>query len=309
MTSMADGHILEFGLGDWCAPGEGFGKARCPTAVTSTGYYYANARTLWRIAAVLGKTTDAKKYSRLAEQIRDAFLARFYGESTGQIAGGSQTAQGCGLFMGLVPADQRGKVADALIAEIASCKGHLDFGILGAKYVLNALTDCDRAEAAYALVARDDYPGWGHWIRQGATTLWETWEGAASRNHHMFSDVSAWFYKTLAGINLDPDSPGFKHVILRPHPVADLTWVRAEHRSMYGPIRVAWTRAEGKFTLRIHLPPNTTATVHVPTGDPASVTEGGKCVPKVKDVEFVGTDAGRAVFNVGAGDYEFVSSL
>ena len=81
---------------------------------------------------------------------------------------------------------------------------------LGAKYLLNALLENGRADVAYRIASQKDLPSWGWWIEQGATTLWEQWNGADSRNHIMFGDISAWFYKALAGINLDPAAPGLQ---------------------------------------------------------------------------------------------------
>ena len=105
-------------------------------------------------------------------------------------------------------------------------------------------------------------------LEQGATTLWEQWNGTESRNHIMFGDISAWFYKALAGIQPDPEAPGFKHFFVRPQVVGDLTSARGVYDSLRGRIVSEWTLKQDKFTLRVVVPPNTRATVFLP-GAPA----------------------------------------
>ena len=100
------------------------------------------------------------------------------------------------------------KVVDELVKNIESQDYHIDTGILGAKYLFNALANNGRIDVAYRMATQTTAPSYGNWIEQGATTLWEDWPGASSLNHIMFGDISAWFYKYLAGIQLDPDAPG-----------------------------------------------------------------------------------------------------
>lgn len=96
--------------------------------------------------------------------------------------------------------------------ENAHCKA--DFGVLGAKYVPRVLAEYGRIDLAYRLLTQTDFPGWGHWLKRGATSLWENWDGSGSRNHIMFGDVSAWMYHFLAGIRPDPEQPGFRHMLI-----------------------------------------------------------------------------------------------
>ena len=162
------------------------------------------------------------------------------------------------------------------MANVESQDGHLDTGILGAKYLFRSLTDGGRVDVAYRIATQTTFPSYGDWLQKGATTLWEDWAGGASLNHIMFGDISAWFYEALAGITPDPEHPGFRHFVINPHAVADLTWVKAEHGSPYGTIRSAWRLESRRLTLQVTVPPSTTATIRVPATDPASVTEGGE---------------------------------
>lgn len=203
----------------------------------------------------------------------------------------------------------RQKVLDNLVSNIEDSNGHLDAGILGTKYLLNALTENGRADVAYTIANRRTFPSWGYWIDQGATTLWEQWSGEASRNHIIFGDISAWFYKALAGINPDPNGVGFKRIIIHPLLLGDLKWVSAEHDSMYGPIKSSWRRGSNRFSLVVTIPANTTATVYVPAKDADSVAESGRPAGKADNVRLLRTEDGAVVFEVGSGRYRFESEL
>jgi len=307
MTSMATDHIINFGLGDWCPPTGGPEGHKCPTIVTDTAYYYVNNLILSKTAAILGRDDEAKRYLNAAAKIRNAFRTRFVDFETGQVTGNSQTSMSCALFQGLIDPDEKPKVLEALVSAVEEQNRHIDCGILGAKYVMHALTDLGRADLAYAIVTKTDFPGWGNWIVRGATTLWETWDGNASRNHHMFSDISAWFYKGLAGINPDPSAPGFKHIVIRPNPVGDLRWVRAWHHSMYGRIVCNWALKDGEFALDVTIPPNCTATVLLPTTDPLSVCEGGRPAHTQPGIRVGKMHDGRMTLNLESGNYRLTS--
>jgi alpha-L-rhamnosidase len=300
---MSVDNILYFGLGDWCSPVPR-NENMPPVELTSTGYYYANCLILAKAAELLGYHGDKETYLALAEQIKEAFNARFYDPKTGRYADGSQTAQSCALFQGLVEPEEREKVLARLKEAIAEKDNHPWFGILGSKYVPNVLTNEGCADLALTMLTQTTYPGWGHWIEQGATTLWETWEGPDSQNHIAFGDISAWMYKTLAGISPDESSPGFRHFFLRPQVLHGLTWVRAEHKCMYGLIRSGW-RVEGdSIFFDMKIPANTTATICLP-GSTDTIQEGGRPVCEAVGITVSGEDEGCATLHAGSGEYHF----
>ena len=111
-------------------------------------------------------------------------------------------------------------------------------------------------------------------MEQGATTLWEDWKGESSLNHIMFGDVSNWFFQWIAGIGLDPNTAAFKHVLIRPQPVGDLTWAKASVNSPYGKISSSWKKDAKGFHLTIEIPANATATVALPDGAKHEVGSG-----------------------------------
>jgi alpha-L-rhamnosidase len=296
LTSKAENHIVAIGLGDW-APA----RTTTPEKVTSTGYYYRDALIVAKAASLLGKTADARKYAELAQSIRDAFNREFYDPNTWRYAGGTQTAMSCALYHGLVsPAEQK-KIVGRLVEIIQANDGYLDAGILGTKYLIDSLTRAGRADVVYDMATKTGYPSWGRWLAEGATTLWEQWNGEASRNHIMYGHLSAWFYQALAGINIDSRTVGFGHIIIKPQLLGDIKWVRAEHESVYGTIKSAWEIQGGKFTLKITVPVNTTATVYVP--------EAAGRIQKGEHFRFLRVAGFYVVYEVESGAYEFVSQL
>ena len=153
-------------------------------------------------------------------------------------------------------------------------------------------------------------PSWGYSIDQGATTIWERWDGYVagrgfqdagmnSFNHYSFGTVGEWMYRTLLGINPDEEHPGYKHIIIRPMPGGPLTWARGEYRSIYGPIGVDWKLEAGRIKLSVKIPANTEATVYVPATDPTTVTESGQPLTSARQ------EAGAAVVQLGSGTYTF----
>lgn len=189
MDDMSEDGTVDFGLGDWCMP-QKKKDTMTPTRLSDTWFYYADVLTASKIAGVLGKKAGKSYYKSHAETILHAFLTSFVNKATGEVEGDCQTSYALALQYGIVEGEPAQKVFHRLVDEVEYCGRHIDCGILGSKFVLQALVDGGRADLAYAVASQEDYPSWGHWIRQGATTLWESWDGGGSRNHHMFSAVS-----------------------------------------------------------------------------------------------------------------------
>lgn len=306
LTSRASGGIVPYGLGDWCPPVGGPDEHRTPSALTSTAYYYVDVRILAEVARMTGKTEDARIYAALAESVAKSFNDRFYNSSTGVYTGEDQTAMSTALYQGLVKTEEKRRVLETLIRGINANDGHLSTGILGTKYVLHVLSENGRTDLAYAMATKRTFPSWGYWVQQGATTLWEQWNGVGSHNHIMFGDISAWFCEALAGITADPGQPGFEHIIVRPNPINGLKWVKAEHMSMYGLIRSAWEQRNGELALEVTIPANTYATVYLPSLHPARIIESGKPLSTLKTMEPTHVEGNSVLVTVGSGDYRFV---
>jgi len=325
LSNKAKDYILSYGLGDWCPPGYVSPK-NTPVTLTSTGYYYYNVLIISQVAQILGKSDDAIKYSKLANCIKMAFNNKFFNENDNYYATGSQCSNAFPLFLGLVPEDRKMAVLKNLVRDIVEIhKSHLNTGIFGTKYMMEVLTNYGQVSIAYTIATQTTYPSWGYEISKGATTLWEVWDYGAtrdgypdrSRNHPMFGSISSWFYKTLAGINIDPAGPGWWLIIIKPHIVGDLDYVSASIKTIRGMVSSSWTRRDSSLVLNVILPVNSQARVSVPKMGLESVIvkESGRTIWKdgsyVEGVMgIVGGDKGEdyVTFDIGSGSYFFEMS-
>ena len=253
ITEVSPEGTTTWGLGDWVPV-----KSKTPVELTSTAYYFKDAEILAKAAGILGKKSDALKYRALAEKIKAAFHRKFY-RSEEQIYGsGFQTELSVPLHFGLVPDSLRRSVAAKLAARVRADGKHIDVGLLGTKSILNALSENGYADLAYEVALQEDFPSWGWWIRNGATTLFENWPVDAKRdismNHIMFGEIGAWFYKALGGIKPEEAYPGFQRVRLAPHFVKGLDRFSAAYRSVRGTIRSSWERTKDGISYSIDIP-------------------------------------------------------
>lgn len=291
-------------------------KRTTSRTLMSTAYYYNNCRIVARAAKLLGKSDDARQFDELATKVKAAFNSRFFDLKTNRYESGTQGSYVLPLAFGLVPEAHRVAVIDNLVDEImVKQKGHPSVGLVGMQWLMQVLTDAGRADVAYTIATRTTRPSWGYMISKGATTSWERWDtdiqdgGMNGESQKILSgNFEAWVYQALGGINYDPERPGFKHVVLHPRPVGDLTFTRASHRSLYGPIASDWKIDNNAFLWTIAVPPNTTATVFVPANNPASVTEGDAPTDRAVGVRFLRMDGASAVYSVGSGTYSFRST-
>ncbi len=207
--------------------------------------------------------------------------------------------------MKLVPPELETAAANNLVANIETHGGHLTTGFLGTPFILFCLTEHNRLDVAYHLLLNDTYPSWGYMLSKGATTWWERWNGDTgdpamnSYNHYAFGSVVAWIYRSVAGIDTSSDQPGFHQIIIHPHPNKQMTAARGSYQSVYGPITTDWHGTpDGPFTLKVSIPPNTTAKVYLPAAPNTSITQDGKAI-------HAKTEGGSRVIEIGSGSYEF----
>ncbi len=268
----------------------------------ATAYFYHNCRIVARTAGLLGKTEDQDRFHDLAEKVAAGFQQRFFRPQSNQYESGTQCSCVLPLAFGLVPENRRKAVAANLVHDILPVhQGHLTVGLVGMQWYMQTLTDIGRPDVAFTVATQTTRPSWGYMISKGATSIWERWDqdtrdpGMNGESQMILAgNLGAWFYGTLAGINYDPQRPGFKHVVLRPRPVGDLTFVNGSHKSQYGTIVSRWKIEGDRFHWQVIIPPNTTATVYVPTRDAAAVTEGGKPAAEADGLRFLrGVRGGR----------------
>ncbi|MDO8682056.1 MAG: glycoside hydrolase family 78 protein [Armatimonadota bacterium] len=302
------------GFGDWLAIG-----AHTPEDLIATAYFAYSARLLSKIAAIIGKDDDARKYEELFQQIKTAFN-NAYVQPDGRVKSGTQTSYLLALRFDLIPEDKRKGAVDGLVEVIREKDWRLSTGFLGVSYLLPTLTHEGHHDVAYRLLNNDTFPSWLFPVKHGATTIWERWDGWTSErgfqnpgmnsfNHYSLGSVGEWMYETIAGISADPGKPGYKHIIIRPQPGGGLAFARGSLDSIYGKIATCWTINNGVFTLNLTIPANTTATVYIPASEAKTVTESGKPADKAIGVKFLRMEYGAAVYEVGSGNYAFKASV
>jgi alpha-L-rhamnosidase len=287
-------------LGDWSQPFE-----LPPDNMVHTFYLWRCADITAKVAAILGNKDEASKYESLAEMTRTAFMKRFYDEKNDTYGkyGGNIFA----LKMG-VPDDRKERVIASLKADIHANGGHLDTGIFGTQFFFEVLSENGLNDLAYAAMSKRTMPSYGYWLEQGATTSWEDWDRGGSGNHPMFGGGLVWLYRSLAGMNADPEKPGYRNIIFCTEPVNDLTFASYSNLTPYGYASIKWERENGKFITSIEVPVGSTAVVHVPAKDPGLVTESGNKIGKRSGIELMGSRDGYAVYSVGSGRYLFESN-
>ena len=315
-----DGIMPRDKYGDWCMPPEApdLIHSKDPARKTDgnvlgTTFYYRMLTLLERFAALQGKTDDARAFAQEAAQVKKAYNKKFFNPETAQYSNGTVTANVLSLSYGLVPAEEEKRVFDNIIQKTeGEFKKHISVGLVGAQWLMRGLSDYGRADLAYTIATNRDYPSWGYMIENGATTIWELWNGNTanpamnSHNHVMLlGDLIVWFYEYLAGIKNAPESVGFKKIEMKPHPVAGLDHVTASYRSVRGKIKSAWKKQDGKFVWDISLPANTSATIYIPAKGKESVTESGSDVALAKGVTFIKEDGAVVVFEIQSGTYHF----
>ena len=297
LGTQATNHILpKYWIGDWGTIVEGWKEGE--PVLVSTAFYYYDARIVAKAARALGRAAEEKKYDQLAQQIRAAFNHHFYDPQKKQYEQGTQFSDAFPLFLGLTePADEPAVLRN-ILQDLERRNWHFNVGVLGAKYLIDALTQHGQAAVAYTLATQTGYPSWAHLLEGGRTTLSEFWDLKGSHNHIMLGSIDGWFYRTLAGIQTDEEHPGFEHFFVRPFVPDTLTFVNASIQTIRGPVAVNWTNTHGTFELSVAVPANSTATICVPAA-------AGKSIQTAPRLSSSRLDRGAAVYEVGSGAYHF----
>ena len=295
LTFRADSnHIQHIGLGDWSPY-----KSRTPIELTSTSYYYQQALLLSKFASITGKKEDEKYYLQLAEKIKSSINQNLFDKEKSIYANGTQTALSTMLCQDVVPAEYKDRVVDNLVRKAEENDNHLDVGMIGSKYLLNALTENGRNDVAYKIATQTSRPSWGWWLAQGETTFQEGWGLGPSRNHIFLGEIVAWFYKALAGINIDPAKPGYKNIIIKPQFAEGLSSVAAKTTSVHGDIISSWERSGDNIRVNVTIPPNSTATFFLALKAGQTIFESGK------PVKFTRVSEKLIRLQITSGKYQF----
>jgi alpha-L-rhamnosidase len=298
--------------GDWLA----FATTRSdyPGATTekdliATAYFSYSSGLLAKIAEILGKSGDAEKYSELSGKVKNAFINEFVTPG-GRLVSHTQTAYALALAFNLLPENLVPKAAEYLAGDVDKFK-HLTTGFVGTPLLCKTLSNHGYEDLAFMLLNRKDYPSWLYPVTQGATTIWERWDGQKpdgtfqsagmnSFNHYAYGAIGEWLYNYVAGIQIDPENPGYKHFFLAPHPGGGLTHAKAVYKSMYGEIKSDWKTEGNQMVYDVTIPANTTATVTLPSASPEKVLLNDS--PLKNDAQQ--NDEG-VTLKLGSGEYRF----
>jgi alpha-L-rhamnosidase len=218
-----------------------------PVQLTGTCHYLQCARIMKKFAAVMGDKVSEEKYEKLAEKLKNLVKEEFWDKPVKEKIN-RQTLFSTLLYHGIVPASEIDAATDALLKAVqGGPASHFNTGIFGTKYVLEALSENISPKMVFDIVNSTSYPGWGFMIDRGATTIWETWkesDNTYSNCHPMFGTVTEWYYRWLAGIKPDPESPGFKKFILSPSTPEGLEFVNCTYQSPFGQIVSNWKQSQ-----------------------------------------------------------------
>ncbi len=306
------------GFGDWLALDGSEGReGRTSKELIGTAFYAHSTHLMSKIATILGKPDDAQTFDALSMDAKRAFQNAFV-NADGTIVDETQTGYVLALHFDLLPEELRTAAADRLATLIRENGDHLSTGFVGTPYINWVLSETGHLDVAYTLLNQQSWPSWLYSVLNGATTIWERWDGWTqekgfqdpsmnSFNHYAYGAIGAWIYAVVGGIDLDPNCPGYKQIKMRPQPGGSLTSARAELSSMYGKITSAWSWNDGKFDWQISVPPNTTATIYVPASQADTILENGKPAETAPGVSLLRHEPGATVFKIEAGNYHFTT--
>jgi alpha-L-rhamnosidase len=308
-----------FHFGDWLFYGpddDNDGRAAVTDKYLIAQCFYAHStQNLINSARVLGFNEDATFYSQLLEKIKAAF-EKEYMTPNGRLVSGTQTAYVLALNFDMLPENLRGQAAARLADNVKSYNTHLTTGFLGTPYLCHVLTRFGYNDLAYKLLLQDTYPSWLYPVKNGATTIWERWDGQKpdgtfqtpgmnSFNHYAYGAIGDWMYRVMAGIDTYEDGVGYKHSRIKPFIGGGFSSAAASLETYYGKLSSSWKVDGVMLSLTVEIPANTSATVYLPANDAAVIFEGGKPLATVKEIEIIGKEDGYLVLKLGSGIYNF----
>lgn len=313
-----EGIMTKDSYGDWCAPpataedGKGVNAdQKHPSALIATAYYYQLVTMMIDYSKLTGNGEDQAGFVELASGLKKSFNNKFY-HAEGYYGENKLTDNLLAVYFDLVEEQQKEKVVKQICYIIEEKnKGHLSTGVMGTNFLMRTLTKVGRSDLAYRIASQKTYPSWGYMIENGATAIWELWNGNTaapkmnSQNHvMMLGDLLIWYYENLAGIKAA--APGFKEIVMKPEMIKGLDAVKAEYNSVHGLIKSSWTKSAKDFKWKVTIPANTMARISIPAKSAAQIKENGQKATDVKGIRFIQMEEDRAVFELGSGDYSFV---
>jgi len=299
-------------LGDWAAPKKRKEWGDTTEALFFNNCVYAmNLADVARMARLLGKPEDAMLYEERLTALRPAIHNRFFNSETKKYLNGTQVQQAFALMTGITPDALRSNVFESIEKDMTRDGAYLDMGSSGLPVLFKYMTEqSGRSELFFDALSSTKQPSYGYFLERGESTWPEYWNvDVPSRIHTCYTGVASWMMKSLGGIRPDPANPGFQSFIIQPFLVGDLTFASATTESLYGPISSRWKRDGHMLSLDVSIPPNSQATVYLPTRKPETLKENTTPIRSVEGVTPLRFENGHAMLKVESGNYRFTAEL
>lgn len=264
-------------FGDWLALDGGDElSGLTPHDLIGTAFLAYDLQIMRSIAAILGNDGDAAHFEACHESVIKAFRRRFISPD-GVLTSTTQTAYVLVLRFGLLPSELRPAAVRELVRNIQNRDTHIGTGFVGTPYLLEVLESSGHLDLAYQLLEQETFPSWLFPVKNGATTIWERWDGWSpekgfqdpkmnSFNHYAYGAVGEWMVRSVAGLELDPEQPGYRRVIFCPRPGGTLTWAEAALDSPQGRVAIRWELQEDGLLVDVTIPVGVEAILDVPPG-------------------------------------------
>ena len=292
-------------IGDWGSMVKGWKEGE-PSSVP-TAFYFLNAGIMSDVSRILGNKVDHDYFADLQDRNKEKYNKTYLNRETANYTDGSQMANSFPLFLGIVPEDMKNRVLENLVKDIVEKnQTHLTTGVLGTKYMPEALAKMGRGDVAWAIINQKSAPSWNDMMSK-YTTMCEFWTLKQSKNHVMMGSIDAWFYKYITGIQQDEKIPAFASFTVKPLQLDSLGSAQARIETMRGMILSSWKRVNGQYQLNMEVPFNTSALIYLPAGEKDLISEGGLPLKKTTGVEYLGFKDGAHVLKVHSGNYSFTT--
>lgn len=290
-------------LGDWAAPGGRKERGDSREAKYFNNCVYAkNLADFIRHSEVLGRTEGVEVYRERLRHLRDRIHREFHDAGMGGYCQGTQVQNAFALLSGVCPPDMRDALRRKVSDDIRRL-GYLDMGSSGLPVLLKFMIEqSGDAGVLFGPLTRTTTPSYGFFLKEGQSTWPEYWEPRESNIHTCYTGIASWFIKSIGGIRPDPAQPGYRRFLIDPVMAGDLSHARACTQSPYGPILSEWRREGKKLQLDIGIPPNSSATVHLPGASEQAIH---RAIANMKGVSSVALESGRTVLQVESGRYSF----
>ena len=255
-------------LADWSSPHGN--RSDEGVEVYTTMNFYLILKRMAQIASILGKESDVKKYEQQAKEVQLAIYKYCYNSAKRIFTGLSpseyrQGPNAMALQYGIVKEEDKKKVVENLVEDIVINRDYHFYGGIFTNFALwKYMPENDFTNLTYKVITNETYPGYAYMVKNGATTLWESWEGQSSHIHHFMGFVDNYLIRHVAGLDINPSIPGYKEIVFQPRFIDELNFAEAEYESINGMASIHWKRSGNGIELYLTVPCNTKAKLILP---------------------------------------------